>query len=383
MATPRVSRTFSKTVQLAYTLKMKIERLYRTSKLVALAAFVCTSGFIRADNDAVASAQAKLAKRTEEVALGGFYVVTQALADKGTPWADKILDVRAEVGGVRVREIRIAPMNRNCAHNITVKAVEHVLPNTTVAKVAGKFKLCSYPDDDFAGVIEVAKRDYIEPDAMETSASHTIVAKCGTQERLYELPDPQMLKFEALKMADSRITSLWDLASDVDDRAFGKGFSFSGATAEQNKQRQELGAKFVSEIKAGKFDAGFPDVSCPFAECRVHDAKSALQGYAGVIDEKDPAYVVILNATSLHLVKSDPPEYPRDAQNAQAQGEVRLKIFFDPATGQVTTVEPQSGDEKLQDSAAKAAQAWQFQIGSGLKSPVEATLRFGFNCPAR
>jgi TonB family protein len=350
---------------------------------MALGALVCASGFLRADVDAVASAQAKTAKKTEEAELDGFYVVTQALADKGTPWADKILDVRAEVGGVRVREIRIAPMNRNCAHNITVKAVERVLPNATVAKVAGKFKLCSYPDDDFAGVIQVAKRDNIEPDAIGTSASHTIVAKCGTQERLYELPDPQTLKFEALKMADSRITSLWDLAGDVEDRAFGKDFSFARATAEQNKERQELGAKFVSEIKAGKFDAGFPDVSCPFAECRVHDAKSALQGYAGVIDEKDPAYVQILNAASLRLVKSDLPEYPRDAQNAHAQGEVRLKIFFDPATGQVTKVEPQSGDERLQGSAAKAAQAWQFQAGSALKSPIEVMLKFGFNCPAR
>ena len=31
----------------------------------------------------------------------------KAVSDKGTPWADKILDVRAEVGAVRVREIRI------------------------------------------------------------------------------------------------------------------------------------------------------------------------------------------------------------------------------------------------------------------------------------
>ncbi len=309
--------------------------------------------------------------------------MTQAVSDKGTPWADKILDVRAEVAGVRVREIRIAPMNRNCGHNVTVKAVERLLPNTTVAKVAGKFKLCSYPDDDFAGVIQVARREYIESESVETSASHTIVAKCGTQERLYELPYPETLKFEALQRADPRITALWDLADDVEERAFGKDFSFGGATAAQNKERQELGAKFVPEIMGGKFDSGFPDKTCAFADCRVHNAKSALQGYGGVIDEKDPAYVEIVNVASLHLAKFEAPAYSRDAQRAHAQGEVRLNIFFDPATGQVTNVEAESGDDKLQDSAAKAARTWQFQTGITLKSPVEVTLRFGFRCPMK
>ena len=351
--------------------------------LIATIGFVCVGGLVSAKTGATVTAGAGARQSKEEIELGSFYVVTQAVSDKGTPWADKILDVRAEVGAVRVREIRIAPTNRNCAHDVTVKAVERVLPNTTVAKVAGKFKLCSYPEDDFAGVIQVAKRDYVESESIGTSASHTIVAKCGTQERLYELPYPETLKFEALKMADSRITALWDLAEDVEDRTFGKDFTFAGATPEQNRRRQELGAKFVPEILAGKFDSGFPDKACAFAECRVHNAKSALQGYGGVIDEKDPAYVEVLNPAALHLAKSDLPEYSRDAQSAKAQGDVRLEIFFDPASGQVTNVESQSGDEKLQDLAAKAARTWQFQAGSALKSPVEVTLRFGFRCPTK
>jgi TonB family protein len=351
--------------------------------LITTGIFVCASGIVRAKTDATVRVATPSNQNKEEVALGGFYVVTQAVSDKGTPWADKILDVRAEVGGVRVREIRIAPMNRNCAHHVTVKAVERVLPNTTVAKVAGKFKLCTYPDDDFAGVIQVAKRDYIESDSIETSASHTIVAKCGTQERLYELPYPETLKFETLKMADSRITDLWDLAEDVEDRAFGREFSFAAATPEQNRERQELGAKIVPEIVSGKFDSGFPDSTCAFADCPVHNAKSALQGYSGPINEKDPAFVEVVNFGSLYLVKAQLPEYSREAQRAHAQGEVRLKIFFDPATGLVTNVEPQSGDDKLQDSAVKAAQTWQFQAGIGLKSPVEVTLRFEFHCPGK
>jgi TonB family protein len=319
----------------------------------------------------------------EKTELGEFYVVRQAASNNGPGWSDTILDVRDEVGGVRVREIRIAPLNRNCAHIVTVKAVETVLPNTTAAKVAGKFRLCSYPEDDFAGVIQVARRSDIEPDSLVSAANQTIVAKCGNKEILYELPDQDLLKFEALKRADARIAALWDLKDDVEDRAFGKDFAFAKATADQNKERQELGAKFVPEILAGKFNSGFSDSTCAFAECRDHNAKSALQGYKGPIDDKDPAFVELLNAASLHLAKYDLPSYPPEAQRTLAQGEVRLRIFFDPATGLVTNAEPLSGDDKLQEASVKAAQTWRFETGAALKSPIEVTLRFGFHCPAK
>ena len=341
--------------------------------VTALLSLVCGYGF--------GSAQAHQSQ--ERIELGEFYIVRQASSNNGPGWSDTILDVRDEVGGTRVREIRIAPVNRNCAHIVTVKAAEHVLPNLTAAKVAGKFKLCSYPEDDFAGVIQVAKRSDIEPESLESTSNVTIVAKCATQERLYELPDPDLLKFEALKRADLRIAALWDLKVDVEERAFGKDFAFSKATLEERKEQQELGAKFVPEILSGKFDSGFADTNCPFAECRDHNAKSALQGYAGPIDDKDPAFVQLLNAASLHLSKFDLPTYPREAQRAGAQGEVRLKIFFDPSTGAVTNAEALSGDDKLQDPAVNAARTWRFETGSGLKSPIEATLRFGFHCPAK
>jgi len=341
--------------------------------VTALLSLICGYGF--------GSAQARQSQ--EKIELGEFYIVRQASSINGPGWSDTILDVRDEVGGARVREIRIAPMNRNCAHIVMVKAVEHVLPNLTAAKVAGKFKLCSYPEDDFAGVIQVAKRTDIEPESLESTSNVTIVAKCGTQERLYELPDPDLLKFEALKRADLRIAALWDLKDDVEERAFGKDFAFSKSTIQQSKEQQALGAKFVPEILAGKFDSGFADTKCPFAECHDHNAKSALQGYAGPIEDKDPAFVQLLNTASLHVSKFDTPSYPQDAQRAGAQGEVRLKIFFDPATGAVTNAEALSGDDKLQDPAVNAARSWRFETGSGLKSPVEATLRFGFHCPAK
>jgi hypothetical protein len=210
-----------------------------------------------------------------------FYAITQVPSDATNFWVDRILDVRATGDGVRVRFVHIAPVGAKCPHNVAVKAAERVIPKTTVASVAGKFKLCTYPEDDFAGVIEVAKRKEEEIDVARP-ISRTIVARCGEDERLFELPDKETVKFDALKIADPRISGLWDLAGDVETRVFGKDFSWSG-TPEQEKRLQELGAKVVPDILAGMFDAGFPDTTCAFAECADHDAKSALQGYAGVI----------------------------------------------------------------------------------------------------
>src|ERR1700693_121730 len=142
-----------------------------SAPMAAFVSLVCAYSF--------SSTQARQSQ--EKIELGEFYIVRQASSHKGPGWSDTILDVRDEVGGARVREIRIAPMNRNCPHIVTVKAAEHVLPNLTAANVAGKFKLCSYPEDDFAGVIQVAKRSDIEPESLEAAANVAIVAKCVTQ----------------------------------------------------------------------------------------------------------------------------------------------------------------------------------------------------------
>jgi len=234
---------------------------------------------------AVLAAGQKPSGTKDTAPLLQFYAVTQVPSDATHVWVDRILDVRAAGDGVRVRFIHIAPVDSRCPHTVAVKAAERVLPKTTVASVAGKFKLCTYPEDDFAGVIQVAKRKEEGIDVARP-VSRTIVARCGTEERLFELPDKETVKFDALKIADPRITALWDMAGDVETRVFGKDFSWSG-TPEHEKELQESGAKVVPDILAGKFDAGFPDTTCAFAECADHNAKSALQGYAGVIAEPD------------------------------------------------------------------------------------------------
>jgi hypothetical protein len=214
--------------------------------------------------------------------LENFYVVTQATFHSGVKWVDHILEVRPQGDDVLVREIRIAPLDKDCPHHVTVRAVERVMPNTTVKKLTVKFPICAFEEDVVEGMISVVKREE-SLSVTDDAASQTIVARCGSQQKMFELPDQETLRFEALQHADKHVTDFWDLAATMEAHAFGNDFSLAKLTPEEDKQAQDLGAKLVPEIKSGRYDQGFSDQSCAYAECNAHNAASALQGYTGPI----------------------------------------------------------------------------------------------------
>jgi len=214
--------------------------------------------------------------------LENFYIVTQAIFHSHPKWVDHILDVHLQGPDVLVREIRIAPLAAACPHNVTVRAIERLIPKTTVKKVAAHFDLCSFAEDDIEGMLNAAKRPG-SPNTEGDSATQTIVARCGNKQKIFELPDQESLRFDALTLADSRLAAFWELAATVEGRAFGNDFSLAKLTPEQDREAQSLGARLVPEIKSGKYDQAFADNDCPYAECPDHSSASALQGYAGPI----------------------------------------------------------------------------------------------------
>ena len=219
-------------------------------------------------------------KHVPKPPLENFYVVTQASFHSGVKWVDHILEVRPQGEDVLIREIRIAPLDKDCPHHVTVRAVERVMPNTTVKKLTVKFPICAFEEDVVEGMISVVKREE-SLSVTDDAASQTIVARCGSQQKMFELPDQETLRFEALLHADKHVTDFWDLAATMEARAFGSDFSLAKLTPEEDKQAQDLGAKLVPEIKSGRYDQGFSDQSCAYAECNAHNAASALQGYTG------------------------------------------------------------------------------------------------------
>ncbi len=215
--------------------------------------------------------------------LENFYIVTQAIFHTDPKWVDHILEVRPEEGSVRVREIRIAPLSPACPHHVTVRAIERVIPNTTVKKVANHLDVCAFSEDDVESLIAAAKRKTGASASDDDSATETLVAHCGTKQRVFELPDKESLRFDAITLADTHLAAFWDLAAVVEDHTFGDDFSLAKLTPEQDRDAQALGAKLVPEIKSGKYDQAFADNDCPYGECSDHSSASALQGYAGPI----------------------------------------------------------------------------------------------------
>jgi hypothetical protein len=217
--------------------------------------------------------------------LENFYVVTQATFQADPKWADHILEVRPQGADVQVREIRIAPLTASCPHHVTVRAVERVVPDTTVKKVAAHFDLCAFTEDDVETMVQAARRSKRGGtlSAEDDSATQTIVARCGTKQRVFELPDEQSLRFDGLRLADSHLAAFWNLAATIESRTLGDDFSLAHLTPEQDRAAQALGAKLIPEIKSGKYDQAFADNNCPYAECPDHSSASALQGYSGPI----------------------------------------------------------------------------------------------------
>ena len=214
--------------------------------------------------------------------IQSFYIVTQATFRDGPAWVDHVLELRPQSDGVLIREIRIAPLSPDCPHCVTVRAIDRVMPATTVKAIAGKFQLCALAEEDVDGMIHAAKKDE-EPNTIDDSATQTIVANCGGEKRMYELPYPETLRFEALGLAKAHVAKYWEIAADIEADAFGIDFSLGKLNPTQDAAAQDLGAKVVVELKAGRYKQGFADADCPYAECRDHSANSALQGYTGPI----------------------------------------------------------------------------------------------------
>ena len=257
--------------------------------------------------------------------LNGFYIVTLAVApppddatagtsdDSASPtvsakaasaspqWRDTIVDVAQEGTGIRIREIAIEPaIGPHCPpHAVIARERDRLLPGESVDTAAGHHHLCSMNESEVAGVIGAANKDDVARANSDDFATQTIVATCGEDEHLFELPYPDTLKWHALGLADSHISALWKLSREVVAHAFGDApflADFPGETESEHRAAasalsasddfaaQQLAAQLVPEIRGKRYESGFGDSNCAYASCRDHTAASALQGYVGVLD---------------------------------------------------------------------------------------------------
>ncbi len=81
------------------------------------------------------------------------------------------------------------------------------------------------------------------------------------------------------------------------------------------------------------------------------------------------------SAAEARAVKSKaPPIYPEIARRMRISGEVKLSVTVN-AEGNVTDVQPISGNRALTEAAEEAVRKWRFESGAGATT-VEVSVNF-------
>ena len=309
------------------------------------------------------------AQTRDEEELKSFYIVTHGFSDASPFYYEYVLDVKPQGKDVLVRQIRLGPTSTGCPSGLTVKAADRLIKNETPKKVA-RHELCSLNAKDVASAIEHAHPHYATG-GFET-ASYSIVAMCGSTEKVFELPDPETVDLKRLKGTNPQAASLWDFVTNVYERSFGKDFSFHNASDAQDAAFQALGAETVPAIRAGLYARGFENGS---------HLESLLDKYSGPVKETPSAYVEFVGPKPADLLQYQLPKYPPLARQTRIRGEVHLTLMLDTQSGNVKDVKVDSGHPLLADAAVPAVRDWHFQQGSPPRDSIEVALKFVLDCP--
>lgn len=309
------------------------------------------------------------AQTPDEKELKSFYIVTHVFSDASPFYYEYVLDVKPQGKDVLVRQIRLGPTSTGCPSGLTVKAADRLIRNET-PKGFARHELCSLNAKDVASAIEHAPAHY-GAGGFET-ASYSIVAMCGSTEKVFELPDPETVDLKRLKGTNPQAASLWDFVTNVYERSFGKDFSFHNASDAQDAAFQALGAETVPAIRAGLYARGFENGS---------HLESLLDKYSGPVKETPSAYVEFVGSKPADLWQYQLPKYPPLARQTRIGGEVHLTLMLDIQSGNVKDVKVDSGHSLLVDAAVAALRGWHFQQGSPPKDSIEVALKFVPDCP--
>jgi TonB-like protein len=306
------------------------------------------------------------------------FIAIHGTSDVPSGWHEDVLDLSQVGSDVRVRLVRISLANLYCS-NVLVRAVEQVLPHTTVGHVAGP-PACAIAPGDVGRAIVKAK-----PASAETvfeAETQTVVARCGAEQRVFQFPWEQSVDHAKLRRAAPEVDALWRTYARLRER-FGPNFHFDFTSTSQQKASEALGDRALPELMSGKYQAAYADWPCsdqPGKDCRGNYLAWYLRDYHGAPASRDLLPPELVEAGKLKFLKYTPPTYPQIALTAHMTGDVRLRLTVDRQTGIVAGTEVLSGNDPLAQSAARAAASWQLEPGSASSSTIDVTLRFQPRC---
>lgn len=311
--------------------------------------------------------------------LQSFYIVLSTYSDDLSASYQEILDVAPAGEDVRVRIIRISLAHPGCGAPL-VRAVEQVMPHTTIGTVAGN-DMCANTEASvkkaLASAKPMARKKEVE------AALEKVVARCGSEERLFVFPSAQDVDRQKLERSNPRVATLWDTFANVRRLAFGE-FAMNPEPRERQVEFERLGDTLVPELVSGKYQAAYAGETCgnpPDAGCAANYLAWRLRGYQGAPTQRGPFPPELVEAASFRFSKYAPPVFPPIALSARIFGDVRLRITADPGTGVVKRVAALAGDTLLSWAASNAARSWQFEPRTLTSPVVDVTVRFEMRCP--
>lgn len=299
--------------------------------------------------------------------LKSFYIATHVVSDAAPFHIEYILDVTPTENGALVREARIAPSVFCPKTFVSIKAGQRDITGTDVEKIA-RTDLCSLDAVEVESKIDRASPS--QAISIFDTASHTVVARCGTSEKVFQLPIPEAVDFKKLKGIDRGLRPLWDLAGEISSDTFGKDFSFYSAGTTEQQTFLKLGAQLLPILQSGAYDAAFDK----------NYLQGLLEAYNGPAEEPDPFHVGFTSSPE-EWVRAPLPAYPALAKQARIFGEVHLIVALDPQTGSVTHAKSLSGHPLLADTVIAALKSWQYREGAAPKDSVEVRIDFSYRCP--
>jgi hypothetical protein len=298
----------------------------------------------------------------------------------------EIVHVERAGAGVTVRVIEKVVLDDFCGQEV-VLARDVALPDTPIDAAAG-VPLCTLPTERATSAFERARlkeRPQVADGGHGGLAAESIVAVCDGRERRFsfEYFDRPYIDPERLQRLDPIVHALWSMRERV--KALAR--RTAGAAWPSDAEAETLGTHAAADLLAGRYDGAYGDrcidEAGKKAPCHPPFWRQEIGNYAGPPAERGPRYGEIFDRTAWRLTHYVAPEFYALAARAFVQGEVRLRLRVDSATGVVTEATLVKALPLLSDGALRASRQWRFEPGSTPVEPFEMTLNFKVTCPNR
>ncbi len=331
-------------------------------------------------------------KRDLHPKLAEFYTVDVWDDDYYPYWQSAILHVTGQQNGVNVQYVYIASATQPC-DDPAIKGVTVFLPNTRMEQLTNGLDLCLINTSTFnRNVSKYTKKP--EPFSTERSA---VVAKCGADEHVFEMPKFKMNN-KILKQIEPSAVSMSQLSAYLLRKAFPIDKAravFWGLDSSLSEIAME--GPQLEELKAGVFDKalwfGFKGVH-PAIPAQVVSSvdptigsdsdlgklRNVLAKYRHPATGHSGRTATLVESQGYTLKQYVAPSYPPLAVQTHMEGKVIIALRVDRVSGQVKRIDLINGHALFKESAEKAASQWQFEPSQSLPEQIKAVLDFSLHC---